>query len=210
MSCFKKFPVLCAALLSLCCVNARAGYLGQVGPVYEIQEQDMLEWIEKKVAEKTNSGEALRYQQEQAKKIKQKIENPEPLRSVSKAVRNRVSFFDPTFTVTENVVGDQGQILVPAGTAINPLDRVGLSKPLIFFDARDPAQVEFAHKFLAKRDGLAKPILVGGSYINLMKRWQTVVYFDQQSALIRKLGIKYVPAIVVQDGKRLRIDEIAL
>lgn len=210
MSCFRNVLVVCATLLMLHSISAQAGHLGQVGPVYEIQEQDMLEWIEKKVADKTKNGEALRYQQEQSRKIKQKIENPEPLRSVSKAVKNRVSFFDPTFTVTENVLGESGQILVPAGTTINPLDRVGLSKPLIFFDARDPAQVEFAHKFLAKRDGLAKPILVGGSYIDLMKRWQTVVYFDQQSALIRKLGIKYVPAIVMQDGKRLRIDEIAL
>ena len=101
-------------------------------------------------------------------------------------------------------------ILVPAGTTINPLDRVGLSRPLIFFDARDKSQVAFAKRFLDARAGLAKPILVGGSYFDLMKLWDTPVYFDQQSALIRKLGIKHVPAIVVQEGKRLRIDEIAL
>jgi len=183
---------------------------GRIGPVYPVREPDMLEWIEQRVAAKVASGEALRYQQQQAEKIEKKLINPEPLQSVSKAVKGRTLYFDPTFTVSENVTDDRGQILVAAGTSINPLDRVGLSRPLIFFDARDPTQVAFAKRYLDAHASLAKPILVGGSYFDLMKSWQTPVYFDQQSALIRKLGIKHVPAIVVQEGKRLRIDEIAL
>lgn len=183
---------------------------GRIGPTYPVKEPDMLEWIEKRVAAKVASGEALRYQKEQAEKIERKLLNPAPLLSVSKASRRRTAYFDPTFVVDENVTDDKGRVLVAAGTTINPLERVGLSRPLIFFDARDKAQVSFAKRFIDGRAGLAKPILVGGSYFDLMKLWDTPVYFDQQSALIRKLGIKHVPAIVVQEGKRLRIDEIAL
>jgi conjugal transfer pilus assembly protein TraW len=199
-----------AALLITSTSVGLAGELGTIGPTYTIQEPDMLEWIEKRVQDKVNSGEALRYQKEQAEKIKKKLENPEPLKSVAKATKNRTFYFDPTFTVEESVLDDKGAILVPAGTTINPLDRVGLSRPLIFFDARDPVQVAFAKKYIDRHEGLAKPILVGGSYFELMKKWQTPVYFDQQSALIRKFSIRYVPAIVFQEGKRLRIDEIAL
>lgn len=201
--------LLCAWLAT---VAGAAGAIdhGRIGPVYPVREPDMLEWIEKRVAAKVASGEVQRYQQQQAEKIERKLTNPEPLQSVSKAVKARTLYYDPTFVVNENVTDERGQILVAAGTTINPLERVGLSRPLIFFDARDQAQVAFAKRFLDKRAGLAKPILVGGSYFDLMKLWQTPVYFDQQSALIRRFGIKHVPAIVVQEGKRLRIDEVVL
>jgi conjugal transfer pilus assembly protein TraW len=36
------------------------------------------------------------------------------------------------------------------------------------------------------------------------------VYFDQQGSLIRRFGIRQVPALVSQEGLRLRIDEVAL
>lgn len=192
------------------CGLAAASDYGSIGPTYPVREPDMLEWIEKKVADKVASGEALRHQREQAEKIQRKLENPSPLQSVSKAVRNRTLYYDPTFIVGDNIADDRGQILVAAGTTINPLDRINLSRPLIFFDAREKTQVAFAKRYIDSREGLAKPILVGGSFFDLMKLWQTPVYFDQQSALIRKLGIRHVPAIVVQEGKRLRIDEIAL
>jgi conjugal transfer pilus assembly protein TraW len=55
-----------------------------------------------------------------------------------------------------------------------------------------------------------KPILVGGSYLDLMKSWRTPMYYDQQGLLTRRLGITRVPAIVSQDGLRLRIDELVL
>ena len=189
---------------------AWAADYGKIGPTYLVHEPDMLAWIEQRVAAKVASGEALRHQQQQAEKIKHKLHNPEPLRSVTRARKPRTLYYDPTFVVEENITDDGGRILVAAGTTINPLDRVGLHRPLVFFDARDENQVAFAKRYLDGRAGLAKPILVGGSYFELMRQWQTPVYFDQQSALIRKLGIRHVPAIVVQDGKRLRIDEIAL
>jgi conjugal transfer pilus assembly protein TraW len=201
------FVGLPLAFAGLCAAGADYGTLGTT---YDVREPDMLEWIEKRVAAKVASGEALRYQQQQAEKIKRKLLNPDPLASVAKAVRNRTMFYDPTFTVDENITDEKGRILVPAGTVINPLDRVGLTRPLVFFDARDKGQVAFAKRYMDKREGLVLPILVGGSYFELMKLWQTPVYFDQQGSLLRKFGIRQVPAIVVQDGKRLRIDEIAL
>lgn len=210
----QSFNSLRSALMLIVAVAAlapaRATDYGKIGPTYPVRESDMLAWIEQRVAAKVASGEVLRHQQQQAKKIRHKLHNPEPLRSVTRASKSRTVYYDPTFVVEENVTDDSGRILVLAGTTINPLERVGLSRPLVFFDARDKNQVAFAKRYLDGRAGLAKPILVGGSYFELMKQWQTPVYFDQQSALIRKLGIRHVPAIVVQDGKRLRIDEIAL
>jgi conjugal transfer pilus assembly protein TraW len=65
-----------------------------------------------------------------------------------------------------------------------------------------------ARELLRFYEGRLKPILVGGSYLDLMKTWRTPVYYDQQGVLTRRLGIKQVPAIVSQEGQRLRIDEL--
>lgn len=184
--------------------------LGVIGPTYKIAEPDMLDWIENKVRAKVESGEALKHMQERAAAIKEKLTNPVALTTVSKALINKTSYYDPTFLVEENVLDDKGAILVPAGTTINPLDRVGLSRTLIFFDARDASQVAFAKKYIDQVAGLTQPILVGGSYFDLMKAWNTPVYFDQQGSLVRRFAIGHVPAIVRQEGRRLRIDEIAL
>jgi conjugal transfer pilus assembly protein TraW len=43
-----------------------------------------------------------------------------------------------------------------------------------------------------------------------MRAWRTPVYYDQQGVLTRRLGIQQVPALVSQEGLRLRIDEMVL
>jgi conjugal transfer pilus assembly protein TraW len=91
---------------------------------------------------------------------------------------------------------------------VNPLDTVSLSKQLLFIDARDASQVGRAKTTLEERQGKVKLILTGGSYLDLMRRWKRPVFYDQQGQLTEKLGIRHVPALVSQEGKRLRIDEI--
>ena len=71
-----------------------------------------------------------------------------------------------------------------------------------------PAQIEHARELIDRYQGKVKPILVGGSYLDLMKRWNKQVFYDQDGTLVRKFGITAVPAIVSQEGQRLRIDEV--
>ena len=108
----------------------------------------------------------------------------------------------------ENITDAKGNILVPAGTRQNPLTVVSLSKHLLFFDGTDERQVERARELITYYHGKLKPVLVAGSYLALMQRWQLPVYFDQQGALTSKLGITHVPALVSQEGLQLRIDEL--
>ena len=123
-------------------------------------------------------------------------------------VAPRTFYFDPTYALDRNVLGAQGELLFAAGTQANPLDIVSLSRHLLFFDARDTRQVRRALELMAHYQGRLKPILTGGSYLDLMKSWRIPVYYDQQGLLTRRLGITQVPALVSQDGKRLRIDEM--
>ena len=95
-----------------------------------------------------------------------------------------------------------------AGSRHNPLDVVSLSRHLLFFDARDARQVSRARELIQRYQGQLKAILTAGSYLDLMKAWRTPVYYDQQGVLTRRLGIAQVPALVSQEGKRLRVDEL--
>ena len=69
---------------------------------------------------------------------------------------------------------------------------------------------DISRELMTRDEGKLKPILTGGSYLDLMKAWQRPVYFDQQGTLIRRFGIRQLPALVSQDGRRLRVDELAL
>ena len=55
-----------------------------------------------------------------------------------------------------------------------------------------------------------KPILIGGAPLKLMREWKREVFFDQGGVLSRKFLLQQVPAVVTQDGKRLRVDEVRL
>ena len=190
--------------------GARSEALGKIGPTYPIAEQNLLEHIKAKLKEKERSGELAKLQQQARARATATVTNPPAVPGLKAAESARTFYFDPSVQLPQNVLDERGRVLFAAGTVKNPLDVVSMSKHLLFFDGRDARQVKRARELIDLYRGRVKPILVGGSYLNLMKSWQIPVYYDQQGLLVRKLGITAVPAIVSQEGKRLRVDELAL
>ena len=187
---------------------AHAEDLGVIGPVYPIVEKDLLTYIEGRLRAKEASGELATIRREVTERARNSIETPQPITGLGKAAKTRTYYYDPSVIVPSAITDDTGRVLVAAGTMVNPLDTVSLSKRLIFFDARDPRQVRAARALIDAHRGQVKPILTGGSYMDLMRQWKLRVYYDQQGVLVRQLGIRAVPALVSQEGKRLRIDEL--
>jgi len=202
----KARAILIAATLA--CAAARATDLGTLGPTYDITEPHLLQMIEQRLREKERSGELARIEEEARTRGTDSVRNPLPVASVHTTLRPQTFYFDPTFTLDRNVLGAQGELLFAAGTRKNPLEVVSLSRHLLFFDARDARQVRHARALMDHYRGKVKPILTGGSYLDLMKAWRTPIYYDQQGVLTRRLGIAQVPALVSQEGQRLRIDEL--
>ncbi|WP_374384270.1 type-F conjugative transfer system protein TraW [Thermomonas sp.] len=202
-------PWLIAAATSWA-LGAQAANLGTIGPTYPVAEKNLLDVIMARLRAKEASGELKRHEQEARDRAAYAVNNPRPVDGLRRAQAARTFYFDPTFTLQSNVVDSTGAVLFPAGTRKNPLEVVSLSKHLLFFDARDPGQVTRARELIEHYQGKVKPILVGGSYLDLMKRWNKPVFYDQEGALVRKFGIAAVPAIVSQEGQRLRIDEVPL
>lgn len=182
--------------------------LGTIGPTYPIAERNLLDHIMERLREKERSGELKKYEQLARDRATQSVVNPRAVDGLRRAEVARTYYFDPTFVLDRNIVDDRGVVMFAAGTRKNPLEVIALSKHLLFFDARDPRQVARARELIATYQGRVKPILVGGSYLDLMKSWNLRVFYDQDGALVRKLGITAVPAIVSQEGQRLRIDEV--
>jgi conjugal transfer pilus assembly protein TraW len=206
--CIVSAPLVLGLMLGA--AGVRAMDLGVIGPTYEISEPHLLQMIEQRLREKERSGELVRLEAEARKRSIATVKNPPPVTGLRATDAVRTFYFDPSFTLDRNLLGPQGELLFAAGTRKNPLEVVSLSRHLLFFDARDPRQVGRARQLIALYQGRVKPILVGGSYLDLMQSWHLPVYYDQQGLLTRRLGITQVPALVSQDGLRLRIDELAV
>jgi conjugal transfer pilus assembly protein TraW len=198
-----------AALVGLLVMSpAGAVDLGTVGPTYEIAEPHLLAMIEQRLREKERSGELARLLAEARERGIAAVRNPAPVTGLQATAKPRTLYVDPSVTLDRNILGPRGELLFPAGTRRNPLEVVSLSRRLLFFDARDPKQTAWAKRLMAESPSGIKPILTGGSYLDLMRSWRVPVFYDQQGALTRRLGIQQVPALVSQEGLRLRIDEL--
>ena len=198
--------IILFALSVVMCISCQAAE--QIGPVHPIIEPDMLQEIYRVLKEKERTGETAKLQQEAIERSKKSVESPRPVEGLTKVIKPRFFYWDPTVTVPKTIRDPSGNIIAEAGKRINPLDYVSLSKHLLFFDGNDPAQVEKALALIKHYNGLIKPILVAGRPLELMRQRKVQFFFDQGGALVRRLGIERVPSLVTQEGKKLRIDEL--
>lgn len=202
------FALACVAATLLWPNVARARDLGTVGPIYPIAEQDMVDAIKARLAAQQASGELARIEAEGKRRVMASIRTPAAVPGLRRAQVPRTWHFDPSVRFDEAVLDDKGRVIVSAGTVANPLDVVSMRSTWFLFDGRDPKQVALARAELAAATGPIKPILVGGSPLQLSNEWKRPVYFDQGGRTVQRLGLKVVPARVTQDGRFLLIQEV--
>ncbi len=200
-----------ALILVLGCLAmpASAGYLGVYGNTWEIAEPDMLDALIAKLKAMEKSGKLKQLEEVAKRQALATIENPKPVPGIAKARKSRKWTFDPSIRIHETVKDHLGNVIAPAGMVVNPLTFTSLTKPLLFIDARDKRQVSYASMFVG-REPRTKVILVGGSWLDLTRRWKRQVFYDQAGFITGRFGIRQVPAVVRQQGKVLAIEELAL
>lgn len=208
MNSSKAILAVAAAALAAACIGAQAEELGQIGPVYPIGEESALDTILARLKEKERTGELKRIQQEAIRRSVASAKNPKPVEGLTTVQERSKRLIDPTVTYSRAITTDDGQIVVPAGSKINPLLVTSLSKRLVFFDGRDKAQAEAVRKMVAKGGAKVKPILVAGSWFDTSKAWKTQVYYDQQGKLSQRFGIRAVPSVISQQGAMLLVEEV--
>jgi conjugal transfer pilus assembly protein TraW len=212
---------------------AQAKCLGVHGIIYPVEELDPIALIRQKLKIMEASGELRQRNLELQKRTRAAVERPKPVKGITRAPKNRVFYYDPTYVVQTDLKDHQGRIFAKKGTKLNPLETVSLSTHLIFFDGDDEEQLAWVKGWLAtplmapapgqpidssansldaqnKLEKSVKVILINGTPLKLSEDLNIPVYFDQNGILTKKLGIRRVPALVTQDGQQLKIEEIKI
>ena len=196
------------ALTFLCGPSAHARDYGQQGTVFPVIETDLLASIKARLETMAANGTIERINRDLKDRTVARVNRPQPVEGLVAATTPRTWLFDPSITVADNIRDAQGQILVAAGTRVNPLDTVPLRQPLLFFNGDDADERRWA--MAERQKGAAKLILVKGAPLAVMKAEQTRIYFDQGGLLVRRFGIKATPARVIQQARQLQVSEVAL
>lgn len=201
--------ITCVALAAACLTGyVVAEDLGAVGPVYEIAERDAIVAMKAKMEKLQKSGKLDKLSKEARNRVASAAKSPTPVDGIGTVLVPSSRLIDPTVVYSEPVKTETGQVILPAGARINPLESAGLTKTLVFFDGRDSHQVSAVAALVKKHGSRVKPVLVAGNWFDLSKEWNAQVYFDQKGTLSKRWGIKAVPAVVTQHGNRLLVREV--
>jgi conjugal transfer pilus assembly protein TraW len=204
----RAIAVLNAIALGLAAAPCAARDYGQAGTLFPIVEADLLEAIRTRLLHLQATGATARLNEELKRRTTARVNRPAPVEGISHAASPRSWLFDPTITLEEAIADDKGRTIWPAGTRVNPLDSVPLRQRLLFFDGDDSAQLTWA--LAEAKRAPAKLILTSGAPLDLMRTRKARFYFDQGGTLTAKFAIRAVPALVEQEGRQLRISEVAL
>ena len=177
---------------------------GTHGHTFPIIEENILEVIEKKLSK----IDLQRLNKELRDKTQEYVENPPAAKGITKAKENKIFYFDPSYTLLEDIYDHNHLLIHAVGKIINPLEHVALRESLIFIDGDDDTQVKTALNIRKEKQDKAKIILVKGSPLKIQRLHKVWIYFDQAEFITKKLGITEVPAHVEQEGLRLKISVI--
>lgn len=185
-----------------------ANDFGKVGSTFDITEQGFLAMLQ----DRMQMVDIEELQKKLQALAKEQVLNPKPLQTITPALETKEFFYDPEYLVTSDILDHNNNIVVPAGTIVNPFSTVSLDCKLVFADAREQKQIEYLRELVkyAKTKAEFKIILTAGSPIMLEEELDYPVYFDQHSEITKKLGIKHTLAIVEQVEKKLKITEVSL
>ena len=197
-----------AMLAALLCASmpASTADLGVRGATWPVAEPDLLEQIESRLLGMERSGELARLEQEARANARRRLEEPDPVEGIAPATIERTRWFDPAITVAQAIRTPEGVLIAAAGTRVNPLERVALTRDLLFVDGRREAEIDWA----LARERPAKIVLLAGRPLALMRRHRRPFFFDVGGRLAARFAIEATPSLVEQAGSKLRITEVPL
>lgn len=190
---------------------------GTHGTSFKITEEPFIQMMKNRMEKIDIESEKDKIQ----KRAKYKVENPDPVKGIKPATKDRTFYFDPSYTLEKDIVLPCGKILHQAGTKVNPLEHMDLNRRMFFIDGRNKDQIEWLKEQLETPSPTVKNqiiedrvILVGGSVFKIKEELGEThadkVYFDQVGELSFKFGIKAGPAIAYQEGLQIKIEEVEI
>lgn len=209
--------------------------LGVVGTVFPIKERNIITAMQEKL--RSPLGQKLLYDFEAQLKRTRDAQSyvPTPNAALTPTPEYRSYLFNPSISLNQDLSDHNGTRFYQAGTKVNPLDHLTLSKDYLFIDGDRPAQVAWAHQY--QKDKPTLIILVKGDPMRIMRDQKAKgllehstdhpvghfadhpvdhpvnhpvnhpIFFDQEGAMATRFQLTHVPCSMIQDGKNLRITE---
>jgi conjugal transfer pilus assembly protein TraW len=184
----------------------RQGDLGRFGEVYDIAEIDLLEAIKSRLA--TLDGPRLK--QQAIARFWQK----RPFEVLPESREDRDRTIDLTVTAPRDLIAPNGNLIVRAGHAVNPLDQMAFGLCLIVFDATQKAQVDTIRQ-MSCRDKNTR-VLYLATQLSRENGWEGLksleTMLDAPVYLLtpdvrQRFQLQHVPAVVEQAGNRIVVRE---
>lgn len=177
---------------------------GTRGNLFPIKERSILEEIIEKLQIAKADGTLDELQSKFTEKVKAKVLRPTAVPNLTKAITNRSWTYSPTYTQKTDIVDHKGRLIVEAGASVNGLEKLQWGEPLIFIDGDDELQVKWA------KAQSGKITLTNGAPLDIAKKLNRRVYFDQGGILCHRFKIEAMPAIVEQEGLLLKVSEVKI
>ena len=167
--------------------------LGQYGHVFNIVEQNMLDFIHDRLIYLKRTGQLKQLEENAKEDVKNSVLNPKPVR-LTTTNNPKTFYYTPIFTLSHSVYDIHGKIIYPKGTTVNPMDSSTYptlvrkyhryapkwNKSMIFFNANDSRQVNWVNKELIKLNKAHeyyKLVMTGGNIKTASKATYSKVYF---------------------------------
>lgn len=181
-------------LISLA-TNAYGDNLGRHKNIYPIIEENPLEIIENKLKQMEQTGEL----QKLSERITRKLAEPASY-NLPETIQPRIYYLIPKYVAPKDVKDEDGNIIVKSGTEVNPLENVTL-RNILFIDGTKEQQAALIAKH---KDAII--YLTGGKPFELADKYGIEIYYAQNKEY-KKFDIKQVPALIVQEGLKLKVSE---
>lgn len=190
----------CFLIIFLFMSQALAKNFGQIHNVFDIKEERFLTMISRQM----KNLDLGKFNQKWHDGMLHEIKNPKG-RILPSATSYKSHMIDVNFTLEQDIVSNDGQIVHRKGTVVNPLDSLDLRYRLFLIDELKESQVKWLLNQDLKNED--KIILINGSPSRLGEQLKRKIFFDQTGEIIQKFKIKALPSIISQKEKAIIVEE---
>ncbi|RMH33095.1 MAG: hypothetical protein D6690_12405 [Nitrospirae bacterium] len=174
-------------------------------PGVAIAEANLLEVIQRRVAQVDWTGKARDWQRRVEARLKDGPGLVLPTERTTRTYR-----VDPTVTIDHEVRDEEGRLLVAAGQRINPLERIVFPKTYVILDATDLRQMAAVEAYLATVPASEVTVMITrGDVRAVMERFRREVFWATRP-ILERFGVTAVPALVKQAGSDLAVTVLGI
>lgn len=182
--------------------------LGQWGTTYPIVEIDLIEDMKSRVA-------AIDWDEKKKNAYKDYWKKASFI-ELPNAQEDNEYEFDPTVTVSKDIVGTTGEILAHKGQRFNPLDMLPFTKTVFVFDSTNKKQVEYVKEQTDSLKAQSRAYILITTRVDANKGWKAFEKIEElyqrpvyllNKQLKNRFSIDKVPTIITATGRVFTIKE---